>query len=128
MKEDPLYMLAQVVLPKELLEYFKVTDVRQTATEIHIRLDEIAKKEYLEDPRYESKGYTGEASVSDFPIRDRKAVLKIRRQRWKDRKTGATLLQELPVEIRAGGTRYSKDFGAFLKEALGYYPRDVPNP
>ena len=33
-------MLAQVVLPSQILEYFTIVGVEQTTTEIHIGLDE----------------------------------------------------------------------------------------
>lgn len=34
-------MLARIVLPSEILDYFIVSGVEQTATEIHISLDEV---------------------------------------------------------------------------------------
>ena len=40
MEKDYLNMLAQVVLPSQILEYFIVVGVEQTPTEIHISLDE----------------------------------------------------------------------------------------
>lgn len=40
MKNDYLEQLAQIVLPAQVLEYFSITGVEQTPTEIHISLDE----------------------------------------------------------------------------------------
>ncbi len=54
MEKDYLQMLAQVVLPAEILEYFSIRGIEQSATEIHISLDEKMKelccmeKDYLQ--------------------------------------------------------------------------------
>ena len=45
MDNDYLQMLVQIVLPTQILDYFIITGVDQTSTEIHISLDE---KMYLE--------------------------------------------------------------------------------
>ena len=39
MGNDYLQMLAQIVLPSQILDYFTIAGVDQTAAEIHIRLD-----------------------------------------------------------------------------------------
>lgn len=53
-------------------------------------------------------------SVSDFPIRDHKGVLKIHRRRLTDTRTGKSFSLPIPVDVVCKGTRYSKEFGAFL--------------
>ena len=80
--------LAQVVLPTEILDYFSITGIAQTATEIHISLDERMNKALGNDAHFESKGFMAAVNVTDFPIRDHKVILKIRRRRWKDLRTG----------------------------------------
>ena len=40
MKEDYLNMLAQVVLPSQILNYFTIVGVSSGETEIHVSLDE----------------------------------------------------------------------------------------
>ena len=42
-------MSAQVVLPSQILDYFTVVGIEQTATEIHISLDEVVNKEFSDD-------------------------------------------------------------------------------
>ena len=59
MEKDYLQMLAQVVLPVEILEYFSIRGIEQSATEIHISLDEKMSPELSSDAHYESKGFMG---------------------------------------------------------------------
>ena len=53
-----------------------------------IHLDERMNKEYQANDGYESLGFMEAVSVTDFPIRDHKVVLKLRRRRWKNKQTG----------------------------------------
>ena len=64
--------------------------------------------------------------VTDFPIRDHKVILVIRRRRWTDVRTGKSFSIPISLDIACKGTRYSKEFGAFLKETYGDIPRDLP--
>lgn len=126
METEQLTMLARIVLPSEILDYFIVSGVEQTATEIHISLDEVMNQELKENEHYESKGFMEAVNVTDFPIRDHKVILKIRRRRWTDLRTGKSFSVPIDLDIVAKGTRYSKEFGAFLKETYGDVPSDLP--
>jgi hypothetical protein len=126
MENDYLKMLAQVVLPAQILEYFVVTGVKQTSTEIHIGLDERMNEKMSNDDNMESKGFMEAVSVTDFPIRDHKVILKIRRRRWLDTRTGKSFTLPIDLDVVAKGTRYSKEVGAFLKETYGDVPGDLP--
>ncbi len=119
-------MLAQVVLPSQILEYFAVVGVEQTPKEIRISLDERMNEELSSDVHFESKGFMEAVSVTDFPIRDHKVILKIRRRRWLDTRTGKSFSIPIDLDVSAKGTRYSKEFGAFLKETYGDIPCDLP--
>ncbi|GEM_PF-270908 len=113
MENDYLQALAQVVLPTEILVYFSITGIVQTATEIHISLDERMNKALSNDAQFESKGFMATVNVTDFPIRDHKVVLRIRRRRWTDTRTGKSFSIPIGLDIVAKGTRYSKEFEAF---------------
>lgn len=126
MEKDYLNMLAQVVLPSQILEYFIVVGVEQTPTEIHISLDERMNEELSSDVHFESKGFMEAVNVTDFPIRDHKVILRIRRRRWSDTRTGKSFSIPIDLDVAAKGTRYSKEFGAFLKETYGDIPSDLP--
>ena len=41
MEKDYLNMLAGIVLPTQILDYFSIVGIEQTTGEIHISLDEI---------------------------------------------------------------------------------------
>lgn len=126
MENQHLNTLAQIVLPNEILNYFTITGVEQSETEIHIKLDEKVNQELSNNVHFESKGFMEAVSVTDFPIRDHKVILRIRRRRWIDTRTGKSFTIPIDLDIVAKGTRYSKEFGAFLKEAYGEIPSDLP--
>lgn len=126
MENEHLQMLAQIVLPMQILDYFTIAGVEQTKSEIHISLDEKMNAELSGDIHFESKGFMEAVSVTDFPIRDHKVILRIRRRRWADTRTGKSFSIPIDLDVVAKGTRYSKEFGAFLKETYGDVPGDLP--
>ena len=126
MNTDYLNMLATIVLPSQILDYFNIAGVEQTATEIYFSLDEKMSPQLSQDPNYESKGFMESVNITDFPIRDHKVILRIRRRRWTDSRTGKSFSIPIDLDIVAKGTRYSKEFGAFLKETYGEIPSDLP--
>lgn len=86
MEDKGLLMLARLVLPKEVLEHFIITDIECVDTkkydepEMHIHLDEKMNSELQNDGHFESKGFIAPVEVTDFPIRDHKVVLVLRRR------------------------------------------------
>ena len=124
MTEAALISLAQIVLPSEVLSSFDITKVESTDTEINIHLDEKTYDTLRNDVHFESKGFIPAVSITDFPIRDHKVILLLRRRKWVDIRTGKSFI--LPLKIAAEGTRYSKEFAAFLKETYGHIPGDLP--
>ncbi len=126
MENDYLNMLARIVLPAQILDYFLISGVEQISKEIYISLDEKMNPELSKDLHFESKGFMAAVSVTDFPIRDHKVILKIRRRRWTDLRTGKSFNIPIDLDVVAKGTRYSKEFGAFLKETYGDIPGDLP--
>ena len=119
-------VLARIVLPSEILDYFEITGVEQSPTEIHIHLDELMSSVLSDDVHFKSKGFMEPVNVTDFPIRDHKVILVIRRRRWTDVRTGKSFSVPINLEVVCKGTRYSKEFGAFLKETYGDVPGDLP--
>ena len=84
-------ILASYLLPKGILEFFDVTAVNENHTSIiedtgderillHIYLNEKeAREEEWQDLK--PNGFTESRQVNDFPIRDHKVVLHVRRRR-----------------------------------------------
>lgn len=120
--------LASYFLPEGVLEYFDVTDFAEVptkdknvlyTTELHIYLDERDNR----TPDMEcsvSDGFGEESCLLDFPTRDKKTVLHVRRRRWTlNDGTTRTVDLEKKIELRQSGTRYSKSFALFLKKANG---------
>lgn len=126
MKHDYLQMLARIVLPAQILDYFSIAGVEQNSKEIHIGLDEKMHPELSKEVHFKSKGFMEAVSVTDFPIRDHKVILKIRRRRWTDTRTGKSFSVPIDLDVVCKGARYSKEFGAFLKETYGDIPSDLP--
>ena len=126
MEENYLYQLAELVLPSELPRYFLIVKIERSSTLFRIHLDEKMEKDLLDDVHFESKGFMDSVEVTDFPIRDHKVILVLRRRRWIDTRTGKSFSLPLNIDITASGTRYSKEFGAFLKATYGDIPSDLP--
>jgi hypothetical protein len=122
MEKDQLLMLAQIVLPSSVLDYFVIVNVESTPTEIHIHLDEKMNPELENDIHFEPKGFMAATRITDFPIRDHKVILVIRRRRWVDIRTDKSFSIPIDLEITAKGTRYSKEFAAFLKRDVWRHP------
>ncbi|MGI6242257.1 MAG: ISAon1 family transposase N-terminal region protein [Prevotella sp.] len=126
MEDNMLCTLATLVLPAQILDYFTIVSVQEVGTEFHISLDERMDKTLSDDTNFESKGFMEAVNITDFPIRDHKVILKIRRRRWTDLRTGKSFSLPIALDMVAKGTRYSKEFGAFLKETYGDIPGDLP--
>ena len=117
MNTQGLLALAQLILPSEILSNFEVVRVEEESSLIRIYLDESVRAEYKENPKIESKGFCDAVTIRDFPIRDKGVDLIVRRRKWYDRQTNRYFSDS--YDLKAEGTRYSKEFAAFLK---GVYP------
>jgi len=113
---NPYVTLAKMMLPQEISESFDLVKVEemQVGREkvLHLSLDE------LETPPnrrtdLRPNGFHPEALMGDFPIRGKKVVLHVRRRRWLTPE-GESITTDWSLILR--GTRYSKEFAAFLKE------------
>ena len=119
---------ASYFLPPGVLEYFEVTDFAEEtvsskdllySTILHIYLDE--RDNRTPDMKGAvSNGFSEESCLKDFPARDKKTVLYVRRRRW-TMPDGTTKFVDLSnkIQLRYQGTRYSEDFALFLNKADG---------
>ena len=121
METNGLLLLAQVVLPSDILTRFTITKVDSDNDGIRIYLDEKATKEQLEDSDIESKGFTEPMIVRDFPIRDKGVDLIVRRRRQLQKSTNKTYTVPFK-DLKADGVRYSKEFASFLKKCMETKP------
>ena len=126
--------LASILLPEGILDLFEVIQVEEehtgkldeTGTEvriIHIYLDE----RDLRDQDWHDlspNGFTESRSINDFPIRDRKVVLHVRRRRWLAKDGTSIILNH--EDLTCSGTSYSKEFADVLKKIFGHIPHTGP--
>ena len=124
MNNQGLLALAQLILPSEILTNFEVVRVEEEASLIRIYLDESVKAEYKENHEIESKGFCEAVTIRDFPIRDKGVDLIVRRRKWYDKQNNRYFSDS--YELKAEGTRYSKEFAAFLKGVYGDDSYDLP--
>ncbi|CAK7061797.1 MAG: hypothetical protein PARBB_02927 [Parabacteroides distasonis] len=124
MNHQGLLALAQLILPSEILSNFEVVGVEEESSLIRIYLDESVKAEYKENPDIESKGFCAAVTIRDFPIRDKGVDLIVRRRRWYDKERNRYFSDT--YHLTAVGTRYSKEFAAFLKGVYGDDSYDLP--
>lgn len=129
MNTQMLEQLARLVFPNEVLDHFDIVKIETEESDIDAMsmtfyLDEKMNPYLQKSEEFESKGFMEAVSITDFPIRDHKVVLKLRRRRWKNTETGETFVDR--ISVTEAGTRYSKEFAAFLKETYGDIPDDLP--
>lgn len=103
-----------LLLPEGLLDYFSVVGVEELDDTIILHLDEtvLSDTENL-DNKYLSKGFYPPTDINDFPIRNKRLLLRIRRRRWQDKTTGSPFMRDL--SLVASGTHLTAEFAAFFK-------------
>lgn len=124
MEYQGLLLLAQLLLPSDILLNFEVVHVEEDSSLIRIHLDELLKESYKNNPDLESKGFRDAVVIRDFPIRDKGVDLIVRRRRWYEKSSGRYFSES--YDLKAEGTRYSKEFAAFLKGLYGDDSYDLP--
>lgn len=115
-----LSQLASLVLPPSIMDFFDITgmDVEVVAPKpgdhytqiVHIYLDERDNRTD-EFNGLRPNGFTEPTTIEDFPIRNRKVVLHVRRRRWLDKEGHNVIINPYPLVYE--GTRYSEEFAFF---------------
>lgn len=91
---EQLQSLARIILPEEIIENFDIVGIEEKAGVVHILLDEqVISPEGYSLERLSPNGFFPSSRVYDFPIRDGKVVLHIRRRRWVEKATGKSFSQ-----------------------------------
>ena len=104
----------EMVLPRDILEYFEITQFIKEETAFNIYLSEknVPPVEFSSD-KLTSKGFYDEIKVQDFPIRGQASFLHIKRRRWLNETTGDIVCRDW--NLVAQGTRMTQEFASFLK-------------
>ena len=122
--------MSSFLLPEGMLDFFEIERIEEEPLPdepvyrggiLHIYLDELDNR-LPEQGSLRPNGFTEPILINDFPIRDRKVVLHVRRRRGLDTSGHNVVLNV--YDLTTKGTRYSEEFAAFLKERLGYLPSD----
>ena len=111
--------LVHLILPKGLLDYFELTDVRSSengALNIYLEEKNLAPSGY-DKSQLESKGFLPETAIQDFPIRGHKVALCIKRRRWEVKASGELITRDWDLVRK--GARMTTEFGTFLKGIFG---------
>lgn len=105
--------LARLIMPEEVVDHFDIVRFKEDTKEE--RLDLYLDEKYAEpEPGCESKGFRDAQVIRDFPIRGKAVYLHVRRRKW--------MLPDGSIfsktyDLTHLGTRITKEFAAFLKEA-----------
>lgn len=119
---DPYFQLAQYILPAELFTHFELCRIEEVSSELHLYLEE-NNFPPDSDVALHPNGFHEESCIRDFPIRNHKVTLHVRRRRWKSA-DGKSVSKDW--KLVAEGTRHSPEFAAFLKGLLGEIPNYGP--
>jgi len=102
-------------LPEGILEYFDIVSHTSSSDKIHLYLEEknILPVEYKSEIA-QSKGFSPEITVEDFPLRGKSVLLHIKRRRWTLVNNGKIIKRNW--NLIAKGTRITNEFASFLKD------------
>lgn len=126
------YLLAYIILPPSILDWFELVDVQEkedvykrkpketvwSEMTTHVYLDEKDNRSDDDMGSLRPNGFTEPTVVQDFPLRDRKVYLHIRRRRWLSEDGHNVIINVYPIVSE--GTQLSEEFAAFLKGEDGY--------
>ena len=107
-------LLLSYILPKEISDSFDLVDVNEVVPPVGepVLTLKLEEKAITPDNRtdLEPNGFYPTQYITDFPIRERKVILHVRRRRWKDAH-GKSVSKDW--KLVAKGTRISVEFAAF---------------
>ncbi len=115
-------------LPDGMIDWFEIVRIVEKPNEgkaqadvlyssvLHIYLDERDNRTG-EDMGLKANGFTEATVIKDFPIRNRKVLLHVRRRRYLDADGRNVILNQYP--LTADGTKVSVEFGLFFKDGNG---------
>jgi len=126
--------LVRFMLPNGILDYFEITKIEEEVTDkkdetgtviriLHIYLDERDLRSVTWHD-LQPNGFTEARLFNDFPQREHKVLLHVRRRRWLDQDGHNKVLESLPLV--ADGSCYSVEFADFLKKMVEHLPSDGP--
>lgn len=110
--------MASPFLSSQIYEYFAIIELSLLEEKIHISLDELMGSKLLKNINFKHNGFMEALSITDFPIKDHKVILRISRHSWTEVCTGKSFCLLIKLDMAARDVRHSKEFGAFLKRNI----------
>lgn len=116
-------------LPDGMIDWFEVVKIVEDPNTgkaqadvlynsvLNIYLDERDNREG-EQLSLKPNGFTEPTVIKDYPIRNRKVLLHVRRRRYLDADGRNIILNQYP--LTADGTKVSVEFGLFFKDSDGH--------
>jgi hypothetical protein len=107
----------EIFFPKYTFEWFDVIESNVVGDDVLITLQEknippVADAD--KEKKVEAKGFA-EITITDFPIRGKRALLTFRRRYWQVE--GQTEYLKRNIKLNFPGTQLEQEFAVFLKEA-----------
>ena len=109
-------------LPEKLLEHFKIVIVKEIGEistkkmTLEIHLEELNHLPYgYNNSEYESKGFSSQSRIQDFPIRGKAVYLLIKRRKWCHKETKKEIRSRLFIYSR--GFKNNKGTFGFFKRS-----------
>lgn len=114
--EELLSSMASILIPKEYLEHFEVSNIEEKLTEWVITLKEKEDRvpQILFGKASVLDGYCDPVSILTHAFSLKKIYLQIYRRRWKE--PGSATHYSNSYDLHIAGMKTTKEFGAFLKE------------
>lgn len=135
MKKEPTTInkdfIISFFLPDGMTDWFEIVGMREEpnggtaqadvlySSVLHIYLDERDNR-IGDQLGLKPNGFTEATVIKDYPIRNRKVLLHVRRRRYLDADGRNIILNQYP--LTADGTKLSVEFGLFLKMAMDSLP------
>jgi len=113
------FEILKLLLPEVLITYFDITKIEDIEGILHIYFEEKnTPPQEFTNLTLQSKGFTDQITVDDFPLRGKAVKLHIKCRRWTDVKTEQIVQRDWT--LIAKGTRMTQEFAEFLKKISRY--------
>lgn len=112
MQKDIYRDLVRMMFPSSLLDSFDVVGIDESGegddkTAVFKFEEKDEYKQAESGHEYEKNGFYESTTITDFPLRDRKVRLEIKRRRWIDRTTGKSVATRMSLQHPGRGTLLS---------------------
>lgn len=112
---------ASMFVPEEILEHFEVVSIESKDEEYVLRLEEDKDRlpqEILRKKKAVLDGFCRVLELQTFPVKGKAVYLHLYRRRWKEKGGGERNFHN-EYDFHAKGMKATREFGAFLKGAIG---------